>query len=430
MITSLDLFLICLAVIIMITGFYRIFHALRAARPETNHGSTGFLIFYLIHHKTILKKPLPGVLHLLVFYGCVLPVLIVILAQTPLTMPAILSSIISLLLDIAGLFFLIVAGVFFTRRVISGDPLGPKESLLPLFLLVLILLSGFMAEGIRLSIVNHGAPWVSPVGYLFSMMLPASPVMMQGVIRIHLYLFMLLIAMIPFTYFRHLILAPLNIIYKKQGSRGELRSVTPEDSPGVNHISDFSWKQLLEVEACVSCGRCEDSCPAFISGKPLSPRKIVREIYEAIHSGKDLTIDSSISPDEIWSCTTCMACVEACPVYAVPLDKIMEIRRYLFAGKGDLPQEAIPMIRALELYGDVNGKGPSLRAGWAMNRGVKLTCPDERDVEIVVWTGCSGAFHPQYQDVSRALVTILQKAGINFRILGQKRCAAVTRQGG
>ncbi len=419
MITSLDLFLISLAVTVMLAGFYTVFHTLKSTRPETCHGARGFLLSYLLHHKTILKKPLPGVLHLVVFYGCALPVIILILAQTPLTMPAILSSIISLLLDIVGLFFLVAAVVFFIRRLLSRDALGPRRSLLPLFLLVLILLSGFMAEGIRLSIVNSSGPWVSPVGYLFSMMFPASPVMMQVMIRIHLYLVMLLIALIPFTYFRHLVLASLNIIYKKQGNRGVLRPVSFEEgTPGANHPADFSWKQLLEIEACVSCGRCEESCPAFISGKPLSPRKIVRRIFELSESNKDLTLDSCISPDEIWSCTTCMACVEACPVYAVPLDKIMEIRRYLFGGKGDVPQEAIPMIRALELYGDVNGKGPSLRADWAMNRGVRVTEPDERDVEIVIWTGCSGAFHPRYQDVSRALITILQKAGINFRILG------------
>jgi Fe-S oxidoreductase len=105
-------------------------------------------------------------------------------------------------------------------------------------------------------------------------------------------------------------------------------------------------------------------------------------------------------------------------VYVVPLDKIIEVRRYLTMGKGELPLEARTMIRSLELYGDVNGKGPSLKAAWAMNRGVEVTRPDEKDVEIVIWTGCAGAFHPRYQDVSRALVTIFQKAGINFRILG------------
>ncbi|NLA73899.1 MAG: (Fe-S)-binding protein [Deltaproteobacteria bacterium] len=420
MITSLDIFLICLAVTVMLTGFYRVFRTLKSALPETCHGARRFLLFYLLHHKIILEKPLPGLLHLLVFYGCMLPVVIIILAQTPLTMPEALASGISFLLDTLGLLFLAGAVMFFIKRLISRDALGPKKSLLPLFLLILILFSGFMAAGIRLSIVTNAAVWASPIGYMLSLALPASPVMMQVIIRTHLYLVMLLIALAPFTFFRHLVLAPVNIIYKKQGSRGGLRAVSEQGTPGANHGTDFSWKQLLETEACVSCGRCEQSCPAFISGKPLSPRKVVRAIQDFTQSDENSPIDSCISSDEIWSCTTCMACVEACPVYAVPLDKIIEIRRYLFEGKGDVPQEAIPMIRALELYGDVNGKGASLRADWAMNRGVKIMGPGERDVEIVIWTGCSGAFHPRYQDVSRALVSILQKAGINFRILGTK----------
>ncbi|MBN1905360.1 MAG: (Fe-S)-binding protein [Deltaproteobacteria bacterium] len=418
MLTSLDLFLLSLAIVIMGIGFSRIFTTIRSGRQEKCEKKRGFLIAYLLNHKTILRKPFAGILHMVVFWGCVLPIIIIILAQTWLIMPGLLSSIISVLLDIVGILFLAAAIIFFIRRSISEETLGPKLSRLPILILIIILITGFLAEGIRLSIVNPENIWVSPVGYLLSSFLPASPLLMQIMIRIHLYSVMLMIALIPFTFFRHLIISPLNTIWKKQGNRGELRPVLSEDSPGANHISEFSWKQLLETESCVSCGRCEESCPAFISGKPLSPRKIVRAIHEIAISGKNISLGSRISPDEIWACTTCMACVEACPVYTVPLDKIVELRRHLTMGKGELPLEARPMIRALELYGDVNGRGASHRADWAMNRGVKTIGPDEKEVEIVIWTGCSGAFHPRYQDVSRALVTILQKAGINFRILG------------
>jgi Fe-S oxidoreductase/nitrate reductase gamma subunit len=419
MLTSLDLLLLSLAIVIMGIGFLRIFCIIRSGRPEKCLKARGFLVAYLLNHKTILRKPFAGTLHMVVFWGCVLPIIIIILAQTRLIMPGLLSSIISVLLDIMGILFLAAAIIFFVRRLISRDTLGPKQSLLPLLILIIILITGFLVEGIRLGIVHPENIWVSPVGYLLSSILPASPLLMQLMIRVHLYLFILLIALIPFTFFRHLIISPLNIIFKKQANRGELRDTSDVNAtPGANHISDFTWKQILETEACVSCGRCEESCPAFISKKPLSPRKIVRAIHDIAISGKNMPLDSCISPDEIWACTTCMACVEACPVYVVPLDKIIEMRRHLTMGKGELPLEARPMIRALELYGDVNGMGASHRADWAMNRGVKTIGPNEKEVEIVIWTGCSGAFHPRYQDVSRALVSILQKAGINFRILG------------
>ncbi len=420
MLTSLDLFLICLAVLIMLLGLSKTVRLLRSGLPERFPGDRWFLLKYILGHKKILKNPFRGTLHLTVFWGCVLPLAVIIFAQTCLTLPDLSASLLSLLLDITGLILLAATIIFFIGRLISKDDPGPENSLFPLLILIVILVTGFLAEGFRLSITVPGNIWSAPIGYVVSSFLPSSPVMMQLMIRIHFFSILLLLASIPFTSFRHLAIAPLNIVHKRKGNAGEFRIMPSGKAlPGANRINDFTWKQILDTEACVSCGRCEENCPAFISGKPLSPRKIVRQIQDISHSGDlDTSFDSCISADEIWSCTTCMACVEACPVFVAPLDKIVDMRRYLTMGRGALPPEAVTMIRNLEIYGDVNGKGIAIRADWAMNRGVRVTRPDERNVEIVIWTGCSGAFHPRYQDVSRALVNILEKAGINFRILG------------
>lgn len=421
MITSLDLFLICLAVVILVFGLSKRFSQLRTAVSEECSGNWGFLIKYLAGHNKILHNPLPGTLHIIVFWGFVLPVLVILLAQTFFILPVLLSSILSLILDIVGVCFLVATLIFLMRKLMRDDSMGPKESLLPVFILLVVLVTGFMAEGVRLSITGAEKIWVSPIGWICSSYLPASPVLMQLMIRIHFYSLLLLVAVTPFTFFRHLVYAPLNVFYRRKGNIGEFRDMPfSGGAPGAKHVNDFTWKQILDTEACVSCGRCEENCPAFISGKPLSPRKIVRQIYELAHSAdENIPIDSRITEDEIWNCTTCMGCVEACPVFITPLDKIVDIRRYLTLGKGTLPSEAVSMIRDLEIYGDVNGKGIAFRADWAMNRDVKVTTPDERDVEIVIWTGCSGSFHPRYQEVSKSLVKILQKAGINFRILGK-----------
>lgn len=421
MITSLDIFLLCLAIAIMIFGLSKRLRMLKAAMPEECSGDWGFLFRYLLGHKKILKNTVPGILHIIVFWGFMLPVLVMLLAQTYITLPAFLSSVLSLILDVIGICFFAATLTFLVRRLTSSDSMRPKGSLLPVFILLVILITGFMAEGYRLSITGTDNIWASPVGWVCSLCLSPSPFLMQLMIRIHLYSLLLLVVLTPFTFFRHLVLAPLNVFYKRKGNTGELREIpSGKCSPGANHINDFTWKQILDTEACVSCGRCEENCPAFISGKPLSPRKIVRHIYELAHGAdKSAAIDSLITEDEIWSCTACMACVEACPVFVAPLDKIVDIRRYLTLGKGALPSEAVTMIRDLEIYGDVNGKGPSFRGDWAMNRNVKVTNPDDKNVEIVIWTGCSGSFHPRYQEVSRALVKILQKAGVNFRILGK-----------
>jgi Fe-S oxidoreductase/nitrate reductase gamma subunit len=419
--TSLDLLFICLAIVIMAIGLSRRTSLLKSGLTEGCSNDWGSLLTYLLGHKRILRNPLPGTLHIVVFWGVVLPFSAALLAQTCLTLPVFLSSLLSLMLDAAGTLFLVAALMFLIRRLKSCDSSGPSGSVFPVLVLLLVLITGFMAEGFRLSITGSETIWASPAGWLFSLYLPSSPVLMQLMIRIHFYSLLLLVAATPFTFFRHLFFVPLNVIHKRKGSKGEFRKMpSGRRSPGANHVSDFTWKQLLDTEACVSCGRCEENCPAFISGKPLSPRKIVRDIYELAHGAdKNAAIDTRITGDEIWSCTTCMACVEACPALVTPLDKIVDIRRHLTLGKGAVPSEAAARIRDLEIYGDVNGKGPSFRADWALNMGAKVTGPDERDAEIVIWTGCSGAFHPRYQEVSRALVNILEKAGVKFRILGR-----------
>lgn len=421
MITSLDLFLICLTLAVMVFGLSKRFKILRTGRPEECSGNWIFFLKYLLGHKKILKNPVPGILHLIVFWGFVLPLLVALLAQAFCALPVLLSSVLSLILDIIGFFFLAVTFVLLIRRLTSGDSLDPRDSILPILILFIILVTGFLAEGFRLSIIGTETVWSSPIGWIISLCLPKSPVLMQLMIRLHFYLILLLVMITPFTFFRHLVMATLNIFYKRKGNTGEFRNMPSVNGPpGVNHINDFTWKQILDTEACVSCGRCEENCPAFISGKPLSPKKIVRQIVDLAYStDKNTPIDSCITADELWSCTTCMACVEACPVFVAPLDKIIDMRRHQVLGKGALPPEATSMIRDLEIYGDVNGKGPSHRADWALNRGVKITRPDEREVEIVIWTGCSGSFHPRYQEVSRALVNILKKAGVTFRILGK-----------
>ena len=202
---------------------------------------------------------------------------------------------------------------------------------------------------------------------------------------------------------------------------------------GADTVLDLSWKQLLDAESCVSCGRCEENCPASASGKPLSPRKVMGDILTQMEDvrrrGNDPinpsfpVLEDIITYDEIWACTTCMACVEQCPIFIEPMDKILDMRRYQVLGRGLLPTEARSMIRDLEIFGDVNGKGLAHRGDWALNLGVPHISDEGLNPEILLWVGCSGAFHPKYQETTRAMVRILKAGGINFGILGkEERC--------
>lgn len=431
MFTAFDPLLIAAAFLIMLVGFARRWSSWRMGRGELRSGDLAGLMGYLLGHKRILRNRYTGTAHLMLFWGLAIPVLIVVLAQFRFAMPDILARILSLLLDVLGSAMFVGTLFFLARRIKSRVPGTPKRTVFPLVVLLIILLTGFLASGARISIIHPGFYWSSPVGWLVSLVLPNSPLFMQFMIRIHFFLVLFFIAILPFTFMRHIAVAPLNVYYRKKGPRGEMKQVSLEkETIGAGTVLDLSWKQLLDAESCVSCGRCEENCPASISGKLLSPRKVMGDILTQMEDVRRRGIDpinqlfpvleDAITYDEIWACTTCMACVEQCPIFIEPMDKILDMRRYQVLGRGLLPIEARSMIRDLEIFGDVNGKGLAHRGDWALNLGVPHISDEGLNPEILLWVGCSGAFHPKYQETTRAMVRILKAGGINFGILGKE----------
>ena len=431
LITSFDTLLIITAFIIMINGVSRRWALWKKKKDKKFSGSLRRVIHYLVKHTEIRKRPTLGTAHMAVLWGFFLPLTIIIAAQFGISIPDAPALVLSLLQDTIGIVMLAGILYLFFRRIQSGETDGPERTIIPMFILLIILVSGFLAEASRLSITGTNAAWASPIGWIMSFGIASSPLFLQYMIRLHFFAVLLFIAVIPFTFMRHLATAPLNIFYKKQGPRAALRQITLETGEiGAKTAEDFSWKQLLETESCVSCGRCEENCPAAISGKPLSPRKVIRKILEQAQTAAGCQrrlfkpsaqslLEDIISNDEIWACTTCMACVEHCPVFVETMDKIVDIRRYQVMGKGNLPAEARPMIRDLELYGDVQGKGAAHRADWAMHRDVPQISSVE-DAEVLFWVGCSGAFHPRNKETAQAFTKILKAAGIRFGILAQE----------
>ena len=429
LISSFDLLLIAVAFLLMLVGFSRRWSVWRMGREENRSGDWAGLLKYLLDHKKILKNPGPGKAHLMLFWGFIVPLIIIIMAQFRFTLPIFPARLLSLLADILGIALLAGTLFFLIRRKRSITGRSTRKPFFPLFIFLFILLTGFAAEGARLSVLQRPFAWESPFGQLASLMLPRSIALMVIMIRLHFFAVLLFIATLPFTFDRHLIAAPLNVFYRRRNARGELRGMSLNEGPiGADTFIDFTWKQLLDAEACVACGRCEENCPASISGKPLSPQKVMRDIFEQMEeiprSGEETDLsslpplESRITGDEIWACTTCMACVEHCPVFIEPMDKIIDMRRNQVMGKGLLPIEARTMMRDLELYGDVEGKGIAHRQDWALNRNVPRIDSQDLNHDILLWVGCAGAFNQRYQDVARAMVNILKTAGIPFGILG------------
>jgi Fe-S oxidoreductase len=208
---------------------------------------------------------------------------------------------------------------------------------------------------------------------------------------------------------------------------------------GVERPSDFAWNELLGFDACVQCGRCEVACPAFAAGQPLNPKKLVQDLVVGLsgpgsdagyrgngHPGRqpgdasggpDLPIvPQLIHADTIWACTTCRACVDACPMMIEHVDAIIDIRRFLTLERGETPGKAVELIDELRATGNAGGQHPSRRLDWAADLALPVLA-DKGSAEVLLWLG-DAAFDVRNQRTLRALVSLLRAAGVDFAVLG------------
>ncbi len=225
--------------------------------------------------------------------------------------------------------------------------------------------------------------------------------------------------------------------------RGELVKLNFDDESadtyGAADVQDLTWKQLLDGFTCTDCGRCTAACPASITGKPLSPRKITMNVRErtselapALVKNKQADrkklidhrlLDSFISEEELWDCTTCRACMEECPVMIEHIPVIMQTRRHLVLTESRFPKELTQAFKNLETNYNPWGFSPQSRGDWAKGLDVKTMAQANGNAEILYWVGCAGSFDARYQKVSRAMVKLMNAAHVRFAILGnEEKC--------
>jgi Fe-S oxidoreductase len=212
---------------------------------------------------------------------------------------------------------------------------------------------------------------------------------------------------------------------------------TELESFGASTIEDFTWKQLLDTDACTMCGRCTSVCPANATGKPLDPREIVLKTGEVMAAtgtpvvsppigvDAEITIEADsvferITAEEVWACTSCKACDEICPVNIEILDKILDMRRYLSLMESNFPTELGTAYRSMENSGNPWGMSQGERADWADKlEGIEIVDGSSPfDHEFLYWVGCAGSFDDKNKKVTQAMAQLMQRAGIDFAILG------------
>ena len=346
----------------------------------------------------------------------------------------------SFTVDLFGALVLLGVAMAAARRYIKRPQklVYTDEATLILVAIFVICLQGFLVEGWRIAATND--PWGawSPFGNLIArasrplMSVVALQWAHRGTWWFHLAVSFGFIAWLPYTKMMHVLTAPLNIYTANLAPLGAtLKNIDFEktESFGVNSLDSFTWKDLLDLDACTECGRCTAVCPANAVGKELSPRDIILQLRDLMHNevgNSKIKIINSVpatSPAALWQCTTCAACMEACPVFIEQMPKIVDMRRYLVMEEADFPDSMQQAITSLEKRGHPFSGTNATRVDWAEGLGVKLIS-ETKDAEVLLWAGCGGALVERNQKVTRSTSLLLQQAGVKFAIMGrEEKCS-------
>ncbi len=411
----------------------------------------------------IRQRPFTGVMHALVFWG-----FLFFSIATINHVGAAFSSGFSLLghgriadlwslgVDLTALLTLIGVIALAIRRYLvrpAGITTPQPISRSPHSALILALIAGLMityllSQGAEITL-RGAQPFVwmpisAGLAPLFAGMMPV-PLAIWNHLFWWTHLLMLLgfLVIIPGSKHLHLLSGPVNLFFRSREPVGTLQPVDFEKSEqfGAATITDYPWKNISDLFACIDCGRCQDLCPAYATGKPLSPKVVMmsQRAYALAESGALLAgqtpsapiVPAALSEDEIWSCTTCGACMSACPVLNEHIPAIVDLRRNRVMMESAFPQELQGAFRGLETNGNPWNVGSGSRMEWAEGLEVPLIA-EIGEADYLWYVGCAGAFDDRARAISRSLAQILRHAGIRFGVLGleEKCCGDPARRTG
>ena len=410
-----------------------------------------------VYMQTLLRDPAAGVMHSMIYFGFLVLLGVTTVLEVNHQLPEGAKFLhgdvyrgYALTGDLAGLVFL--GGVLWAigRRYIQRPYRirikSKPEHIIILGTFLALGVTGFGAEAYR--IAETGRPefekW-SIVGWPLSGLVEGSSNLAgwhQAWWLAHVLSFVIFLLILPVTMLRHMFTSPLNMYLRdKERPKGAMKPMpnlmeTELESFGASTIEDFTWKQLLDTDACTMCGRCTSVCPAHATGKSLDPREIVLKTGEVMAATGDpkvsppigvdaeITIGADslferITPEEVWACTSCKACDEICPVNIEILDKILDMRRYLSLMESNFPTELGNAYRSMENSGNPWGLSQSDRAAWATKLDdITIVEPgDSFDHEYLYWVGCAGSFDDKNKKVTVATAKLLQRAGIERVVL-------------
>ncbi len=409
-----------------------------------------FMLKEVFSQNRVRRKRFPGLIHVFVFYSF----LVLLVTTSIVSLDHDLGTalfrghtyiFLTVAAEIAGVFVLLGALVALWRRHVRRSPTleATAADTWVFSLLALIIVTGFAVEGLRIGVA--GDPWqgFSFVGRAISAL--ASPLDADTGASLHAALWwthamlaLLWIACIPYTRFLHILTLPTNAFLAKRKPAGELTRVDLDAlvesddfdeenfSIGIDTTGDLTWKQRLDGDACIVCGRCEEVCPAVTAGQSLSPKKLIvsmRDMVNTNHDREDAAdggeeiVGNAFDADFVWQCLTCLACTQECPAYIAHVDTLLELRRNEGSMKGKAGADVSRTIRSMEAQGNPFGSQIT-RGDWVASLGVRVL--GEGDAcDVLYWVGCLTTFDEDKRQIAEQLIGLLESSGIDFALLGK-----------
>ena len=337
-------------------------------------------------------------------------------------------------LDVAGI--AVLAGLAIAAWSRWGKNHAELESS-PRFALLLgslafIVLTGYFVEALRLAVQQPEWSAWSPVGsFLAALLSSFSQEQLAAAHQcawwIHGISSLVFIAAAPLTFFGHIYKSPWHIFAQKLdplGALPKIESIEEQESFGISRVSQFNWEDRLAFESCVECGRCTAACPAVKMGTPLDPKQMVLKLQKALRDGKTETeISSLVSQEELWACSTCGACMNACPSRIHLPDLIVRMRTHHALEEGQFPKGVSRTLQNVASVGNPWGLDPGSRLDWAQGLDLPIMEPGV-PVDILYWVGCSASYDRRAQKIARAMVSVLKASGLSFGVMAEERCHA------
>ena len=409
----------------------------------------------VIGQRKLLQRLWPGLMHAFIFWGFLVlfPTIFMALAaivdrEDPLSKSSPLGWLESqgwyaLLVDVFAT--LVLAGVlaaFAIRKIqrprrFEGSHLREADLILVLIAGIVTTLLLWHSAVIALDLNPWPADW-SPVSNALSGLFgddTTTEVLERVFVWAHVLLILGFLAYLPHSKHLHIATAAINVFFGRTRARGRLEPLEfdAEDEAamrfGAGTVADLTWKQMLDAMSCTECGRCQDVCPAFATGKALSPKLLVMGIRDQLFTegpaalaGGTLTplVPNAVTDEVVWDCVTCGACVQECPVSIEHVDHIVDLRRNLVMVESRLPGDTESMLRDVERGGNPWGKPQAERASWAEGLGVRVLEPGDPPPDYLYWVGCAASFDERARAAAVSTVKLMLSARLDVAILGPR----------